>query len=270
MRICKALDENLPALKQMWQEIFKDTPDFCSFAFSLCDPQDIFMVKDDEDIASMLISGINVTAYGKKGYYIYGVCTKPEYRKRGCAKALIENVCKIKEALGYDFAITQPATKELFALYEQLGFLTKTYLRCFDMEIKRCLWSTAEFDTVTASRFKEMREKFKEDEILHFAPQSYEKFTEYVYKTGGSTAESKNAFAIYFIEKDKLIVRELSSDSTGHALTILQAIRERTGLEQARIELSQKSTLFLGEGKETPHCLIKGLEKEVYANLMFD
>lgn len=270
MQINNALQEDLSELKQMWQEIFQDTEEFCTFAFSLCDLKDIFVLKEGDNIAAMLMAGIDVTAYGKNGYYIYGVATKPEHRKKGYAKALINHVLKEKISQGYDFVITQPASDSLYAFYDSLGFTAKTYLRVFDMDIKKNLWATADFDTVTATRFYEAREKFKEDEIVHFTPKTYEKFTEYIYKTGGSTAESKGAFAVYFMEKGTLIIRELSAKSTTHAVEIVQAIRERTGLEKARIELSQGSSLFVGEGKLQPHCAVIGLEKEVYANMMFD
>ena len=102
------------------------------------------------------------------------------------------------------------------------------------------------------------------------AKEGYEKFTEYVYTEGGSTALSKNAYCLYFEDKEKIIVRDLFADSTPYALQLLQAVRERTGKEKAEIQLSQNSPLFLGEGKLTPHCLVKNLGKELYANLMFD
>ncbi|MEG3029715.1 MAG: GNAT family N-acetyltransferase [Oscillospiraceae bacterium] len=270
MRICNASREDLPQLKQMWQDIFKDEADFCNFAFTLCDLDGIFVIKDGETPVAMLMAGMDVTAYGKKGYYVYGVCTKNEYRRQGCAGALLEYVDGVKARQGYDFAVTCPATPELFGYYERFGFTKKTYRRCFSINIKRNLWASADFDTVTANKFKETREKFKEDEIVHFDPRAYEKFTEYVYKTGGSTVTSKDAYGIYYVEKDKLLVKELFANCTATAQTLLQAIRERTGIETAHIQLSQNSSLFLGEGKLTEYALLKGLDREVYANLMFD
>ncbi|MEG1049086.1 MAG: GNAT family N-acetyltransferase, partial [Oscillospiraceae bacterium] len=263
MQICNASVKDLPELKQMWQDIFKDGADFCDFAFTLCDLDGIFIIKDGEIPVAMLMAGINVTAYGKKGYYVYGVCTKNEYRRQGYAGALLEYVDKVKSSQGYDFAITCPATPELFSYYERFGFANKTYRRGFTVNIKRNLWASGDFDTVTFNKFKETREKFKEDEIVHFDPKAYEKFTEYVYKTGGSTVQTKDAYGVYFVEKNELFVKELFASCTATAQTLLQAIRERTGIETAHIQLSQNSSLFLGEGKLTEYALIKGMDREV-------
>lgn len=270
MIITTAQKDDIEKIKQLWVEIFGDSMQFASFAANLCSPDGIYLVKENEDIAAMVIAGVDLFAYNKKGFYIYGLATAPQYRRKGYAKQLVEYVCKDKFSSGYEFCITQPAEDSLFEFYKKLGFDTTTYLRKGTVEIKRNLWATASFDTATASRFKEMRSKFSEDEVVHFSAKGYEKFAEYVYSEGGSTAETKDAYCLYFEQEDKIIVRDLFANSTPHAVILLQAIRERTGKEIADIQLSQNSTLFIGEGKLYPHCVVKNLDKELYANLMFD
>ncbi len=270
MQICKAEIKDLPELKQMWTEIFGDSSQFAEFALNLCEADGIFIVKENDKLASMTIAGVDLFAYGKKGFYIYGLCTKPEFEGKGFAKQLVNYVCETKLADGYDFVLTQPATEKLFDFYRKLGFDGTTYLRKATVDIKRNLWATAEFDTVTAGRFKEIRSKFSEDEIVHFSNKGYEKFAEYVYSEGGSTAETKNAYCLYYENTDKITVRDLFAGTTREAILLLQAIRQRCGKETADIQLSQNSPLFLGEGKLVPHCVVKNLNKEVYANLMFD
>ncbi len=117
---------------------------------------------------------------------------------------------------------------------------------------------------------KNIRKEKCEMAYADFSSKGYEKFAEYIYSFGGSTAENKNGYCIYYVENNTLFVRELFSKRTIHAMELLEAIRERTGIEKARITLNDYSDLFLGEGTKKQHCLIKGLEKEVYANLMFD
>ena len=270
MQLGHADEKDISHLKEMWCKIFGDSKEFADFAFTLCDKNDIFILRDNEDIAAMLMAGIEVFVDNKKGFYIYGVCTHESYRNKGYAKQLIEYSCKEKLTQGYTFAITQPATEELFGFYEKLGFNSKTYLRTFTTTIKRNLWARADFDIVTASRFKLIRDKFKEDEIVHFSPKGYEKLAENIYTSGGSTAETDKAYAVYFFDKDKLIVRELFAASTKDAQLLLEAISDRTGISTAQVSLSQNSNLFIGEGKLKPHCLVMGINKEIYANLMFD
>ena len=270
MQICKAETNDLPVLKQMWVDIFGDSSRFAEFALNLCSTDEIYIVKENDEIASMTVAGVDLFACGKKGFYIYGLCTKPQFEGRGFAKHLVNYICETKLSSGYDFVLTQPATEKLFDFYRKLGFGGTTYLRKATVDIKRNLWATAEFDTVTAGRFKDIRNKFSEDEIVHFSAKGYEKFAEYVYSEGGSTAETKDAYCLYYENDDRITVRDLFAKSTRDAVVVLQAIRQRCGKETAEIQLSQNSPLFLGEGRLVPHCVVKNLNKEIYANLMFD
>lgn len=270
MHISTATSADLTRIQQLWVDIFGDSRQFAEFATNICSPDEIYLVKENDDIAAMVVAGIDLFAHGKKGFYIYGLATVPQYRNKGYAKQLVKYVEDKKFSQGYQFVLTQPAEESLFGFYRDMGYSNTTYLRKAVIDIKRNLWATADFDTVTASRFKEVRTKYSEDEIVHLSADGYAKFTEYVYTEGGSTAEGKNAYCLYFEDKDKIIVRDLFADSTPYALQLLQAVRERTGKEKAEIQLSQNSPLFLGEGSLQPHCVVKNLDKEVYANLMFD
>ena len=270
MYITTARTEDIPAVKNLWVQIFGDTEKFAEFAANICSSDGIYLLKEDDDIAAMVIAGIDLIACGKKGFYIYGLATVPQHRSKGYAKKLMDFVCQQKFADGYEFCIAQPAEESLFEYYKNLGFETTTYLRKGTVTIKRNLWATADFDTVTASRFKAVRDKFSEDEIVHFSGKGYEKFAEYVYSEGGSTAETKDGYCLYFEDKDKIIVRDLFAGTTQHATIILQAVAERTGKTTMELQLSQNSPLFLGEGRLYPHCMVKNLDKELYANLMFD
>ncbi len=270
MTITTATKKDIENLKKIWVNIFGDSEEFAQFAVNICSPNEIYLVKDNENIAAMAVCGIDVFAYGKKGFYIYGVATLPEYRNKGYAKNLIAHICDLKFKSGYDFSLTQPANKGLFSFYEKLGFDTYTYLRKCDVNIKRNIWAKANFDTATATRFPTLRSRFSEDEVVHFSSEGYEKFAQYIYTEGGSTAETENAFCIYFIVDETILVRELFAKSTADANFILQAVREQTGKSSAVLQLSKNSSLFTGMGEICPHCLVKNLNEEIYANMMFD
>lgn len=270
MKITTATKEDLQQIKEMWVQIFKDSDSFAQFAANICPAQEIYLIKEDDRIASMVIAGIDLFACGKKGFYIYGLATQPQYRCRGYAKQLLDYVWKTKAENGYQFAVAQPASESLFDYYKGLGFNNVISLRRATIDIKRNIWAKASFDTVTASRFKDIRSSFSENEVVHFSKEGYEKFAEYVYTEGGSTAENDKAYCLYFEQGDKLVVRDMFAANTQQAMLLLQAVRERTGKETAEIQLSQSSQLFLGEGRLYPHSLVKNLDEELYANLMFD
>ncbi len=270
MILTTAKKEDISILKSLWNEVFDDgTKGYCDFAFSLCDIENIYIAKENEDIVSMLMA-IDVFIDNEKGYYLYSALTKKEYRSKGYMKNLIEYSYKDRLEKGDKFCITQPANESLFSYYEKIGFNTKTYLREFEINIKKNLWATAEFDILTSSRMKNMRKEKCEMVYADFSSKGYEKFAEYIYSFGGSSAENKNGYCIFYVDNNTLIIRELFSKRTIHAMELLEAIRERTGIEKARISLNEYSDLFLGEGVKKAHCVIKGLEKQVYANLMFD
>ncbi|MEG2192896.1 MAG: GNAT family N-acetyltransferase [Oscillospiraceae bacterium] len=271
MLISTAKVQDLPQLKELWNEIFDDgTVGFCDFAFSLCKLEDIYLVKEEEQVASMLMAIGDVKVKNKNGFYLYSACTARWAREKGYMHRLIEYALQDQKEKGREFCILQPANLKLFDFYQTLGFTTKTYLRKCNIEIKRNLWAKADFDIVTATRFPDLREKMCEDTLVHFDAKGYVKLAEYLYTFGGSTAESKEAYGVYYIEGGALIVKELFATSTPYAIQLLQAIREKTGFEKATVYLSKGSNLFLGEGEIVPHCAIKGLEADLYANLMFD
>ncbi len=270
MIITTAAAEDVAKIKEIWVDIFGDSKEFADFAVNIGAVEEIYLIKENDEIAAMLTAGIDVFADGEKGFYIYGLATVPQYRGRGFAKQLVQYVCDKKLSEGYRFAITQPAQESLFDFYRSLGFSTTTYLRKCTVNIKRNLWATAAFDAVTASRFKQARDKYADDTVVHFSKAGYEKFAQYLYSEGGSTAETDKAYCVYFEKPDKIEVRDLFADCTFSATALLQAVRERTGKENAEIQLSQNSQLFLGEGKLVPHCAVKNLDKDLYANIMFD
>ena len=82
--------------------------------------------------------------------------------------------------------------------------------------------------------------------------------------------ETENAYRVYFTENDRLVIKEIFAASTLHAMQLLQAVRERTGYESAQVLISDNSQLFLGEGTKEPVYLIRGLDEDVYVNLMFE
>ncbi len=270
MLLTKAKNEDLQQLKQLYNKIFDDgTHGYCDFAFSLCSIDNVYIVKDNETVASMLMA-IDVTINSKKGFYLYSACTDERYRKKGYMKALINFAYINRIENGDEFCILQPADESLFSFYEKLGFTTKTYLRNFDIDIADNMWATAEFDTLTASKLQQVREKYIEQSYVSFPKKGYENFAYYIYSFSGSTAEDENGYCIYYHSDETITIRELCSKDNTTAIKLIQAIKGRTKATKVKISLNDESLLFLGYGKKKAHCLIKGLNENVYANLMFD
>lgn len=273
MQIRKAVSEDLPRLKKLWQDNFEDgTVGFCDFVFStICDTDNIYLVEEQGKIVSMLIAAAELIYKQNNGFYLYSACTQQEYRKKGYMSELVKFAVEDqKKSYNKIFCLLQPATNSLFDYYAKLGFTTKTYLRRCEIDIKKNIWRNADFDIITAGRLPDLRRKFCGENTVHYNKSSCELYMKYLYTFGGSTAENDEGYAIYYVENDKIIVKELMSETNISAMKLLQAIRERTGCEKAQVDLDAHSNLFLGEGKIIQHCCILGIDGDIYSNLMFE
>ncbi len=271
MQITKAAHQDIPQIKQLWNFHFeKENPGFFDFLLSVMPVDHIYVAKEEEKVVSVVFIPTELEYSGCKGYYLYNPCIHPDYTGGEYITALIDFVIKDRQASGYTFRVMKYAGEETQALRQSMGFDNiVTHRRC-ELEIKRNIWQSADFDIITASRFRSSREKFCEERIVHYTSDSYGRYTAFMYTRGGSTAESKGAYAVYFVEKGRLTVKEIFAQSTLYATQLLQAIRERTGIETATVFLPENSTLFLGEGRKETAYLVKGIQDDVYINLMFD
>ncbi|MBQ3394550.1 MAG: GNAT family N-acetyltransferase [Oscillospiraceae bacterium] len=268
-RICR--QEDLEQVRKLWSDRFEDgTPGFADFLFSSVKNEDIYIAEQDGNVLAMLISMATLEYGTRKGFYLYSACTARDHENEGLMHRLVPFALKEERKKGRDFCVLVPGEDSLYDFYRDMGFTTLTWLRRAEIEIPKNIWQNADFDITTAGRFRQVRSRFASGEIVHYSQPDYRKYAQYLYSFGGSTAESGNAFAVYYEEDDRLIVKELTALNSQYAMKLLQAIRERTGKEKAVIYLDGDSELFLGEGKKIKYALVYGLDKEPYVNLMFE
>jgi len=271
MNISALTSRDIARAKQLWNSWFDDgTPGFCDMIFSVIPREDIYIAKHDDKVVSMLMAVTELEYDGKKGFYLYSACTDRDFTGKGYMKSLAEFALKDQADRGRVFCALRPADEKLFDFWAKLGFETTISMRKCVIDIKRNIWQAADFDIVTASRFRKVRQKHTEEKIVHYSPKGYEKYTQYMYTSFGSTAETQHAYRVYSTEFDQLVIKELMADSTLHAMQLLQAIRERTGYEQATVYLSANSNLFLGEGKQEKVYAVRNLNGDAYISLMFE
>ncbi|MBR5521245.1 MAG: GNAT family N-acetyltransferase [Oscillospiraceae bacterium] len=271
MQITKAAIQDIPQIKQLWNFRFnnKNSAMF-DFLMSVIKTEDIYIAKDGENLAAMVFVPAELEYNNQKGFYICTGCTAPEYADDECLAQLVEYVQEDRKNRNQTFCVMAAGDELLAAVARKTGFDGQISHRVFDIDIKKNIWQSADFDIITASRFRPSRENFCDEDIVHYTPDSYGRYTRYMYTSGGSTAENKGACAVYYTADTNLLVKEITAISTTHAMQLLQAIRERTGCETATVHLSENSSLFLGEGKNKLVFYTKGLPDDVYINLMFE
>lgn len=128
-----AKNSDIPYLKKMWKDIFKDDDSYINLFFSYKFKEgNTFVIKDNKKIVSTLyVEYTDVFINGKiyKGAYFCGIATISEYRKKGYAKKLIEYAkSNVKEV---DIIYLIPANESLFEFYKESGFKLFT---CLDKE----------------------------------------------------------------------------------------------------------------------------------------
>lgn len=268
MQFLTANQQDIPLIKEVWNNGFNNKKtELSDFLFSTCNSDKIYLAKNDDAIGAIVIVSRDLTYKGKKGFYLN--CANSGDIQVLCEliKYCVDDMCN----KGYVFCAVKPNSDKMSDILTDFGFGLTTKIRKANIEIKRNIWQLAEFDIATASRLKTIREKYCDDNFIRYTSKDYEKYAMYLYTYGGSTAETDNAFAIYYLQNDTVIVKEMLSENTVYATKLLQAIRERTGCEKAEVYLSQDSNLLLGEGKFENSFMIYGLDNEdVYLNLMFE
>ena len=143
------------------------------------------------------------------------------------------------------------------ALLENKGFQRAFALRCLPREVARNLWSQAEFDSVTARKLCELRERFYPDTV-QFPPEQLAVVLTDLYARGATIVSSEKGYGIYFRREDTLYFVELMAEDDRSAEVLMEAAREKEVIvERAVITVGAAQNLFLGEGTRQDYGMIR-------------
>lgn len=127
IRIEIAGAEDLNEIRKLWKQSFDDQDAYMDYYFSnVATRNHIFVAKTDSKIISMVHlnpytlaeTTAGATTY-KKGGYVVGVATVPEFRKQGIMSILMKHVLAYAAENDYDYIYLMPE-KEIY--YKGLGF----------------------------------------------------------------------------------------------------------------------------------------------------
>ena len=127
IRIETAGAEDMDEIRKLWKQSFDDQDAYMDYYFSNVSTRNhIFVAKTDSKIISMVHlnpytlaeTTAGVTTY-KKGGYIVGVATDPEFRRQGIMSMLMKYVLSYAAENDYDYIYLMPE-KEIY--YKGLGF----------------------------------------------------------------------------------------------------------------------------------------------------
>lgn len=245
--------EDKPAVLALWQSQRKESEEFAKKAIEqFAGEQNVYVAEENDEIVAAALA-VPVTLKGRSGSYLYGLCGQGSLLLAG----LVDYLCAQQKLRGAGFTVAVPAGQEQAALLENKGFQRAFALRCLPREVSRNLWSQAEFDSVTARKLCELRERFYPDTV-QFPPEQMAVVLTDLYARGATIVSSEKGYGIYFRREDTLYFVELMAEDDRSAEVLMEAAREKEVIvERAVITVGAAQNLFLGEGTRQDYGMIR-------------
>ena len=232
-RLMQPSDE--AAVVALWQKERGDSAEFIKTALEkFAGVENIYVAEENDEIVAAALA-VPVTLKGRSGSYLYGLCGQGSLLLAG----LVDYLCAQQKLL------------------ENKGFQRAFALRCLPREVSRNLWSQAEFDSVTARKLCELRERFYPDTV-QFPPEQMAVVLTDLYARGATIVSSEKGYGIYFRREDTLYFVELMAEDDRSAEVLMEAAREKEVIvERAVITVGAAQNLFLGEGTRQDYGMIR-------------
>lgn len=136
-------------MMELWKETFQDSNRYIELIFDTYFCRENIFVRYDGDllIASMLCVPYEFQFVSEKineklkGMYLCGLATRPEYRKRGIMKSLMNEAEESIKMRGYDMSFLIPADNHLREYYRKNGYYDGSYrnLKTINLQSKEQL-----------------------------------------------------------------------------------------------------------------------------------
>jgi predicted acetyltransferase len=119
-------EQTAPLIRQMWKTCFDDTDEFIDilFGYKYKNENTLIYFEGKKAVASLQMLSYTINFYRQEIPFAYlaGLCTLPEYRKRGYMAQLICEAHKVLSKRNIPLAILIPAEKQLYHFYEKYGY----------------------------------------------------------------------------------------------------------------------------------------------------
>lgn len=122
MTIDAPREDHIPGLRELWKEAFGDSDLFLDGFFATGFSPSRCRVLDWNGRCAAALYWFDCSYRGEKLAYIYAVATLRDFRGKGFCRQLMEDTHRHLKKAGYRGAMLVPGSKELFSLYEKLGY----------------------------------------------------------------------------------------------------------------------------------------------------
>ena len=260
----KATQEDIDALVAFRCASFGGTKsDAAAWLQNIAGLENIFLVVPDsagkEEPPAAMLCALPVTCLRYKGILLCGMLTQPVWQGHGLMSKLISGVLRAFGAGDCDFAVTAQVSARNVETLTGLGFEGAFSLRVIEKPIARNLWAQAEFDNLTVKRLAEIRLRYQPGCICLPDTVMAQTMTQ-LYARGITLVSSERGYGLYYQQREALQFIELQADNDHSADRLLQAAREKTGIENAHLILAESQALYLGEGRRCGYAMIRFLK----------
>ena len=148
------------SLKELFVLCFEDSVETVNAFFEkTVSPERVVAIFDGNKAVSslyLLESDILIDGVSHNAYYVYGVCTHPDYRNKGLMKKLFHFTEKIAKERNIDYLFLVPAEEELFDAYSKFGFKKGIYYKEETVTAPTTFSSTSFSETVSFDFYKKL------------------------------------------------------------------------------------------------------------------
>ena len=113
-------------LKELWQTAFDDSKKSLDSFFKKTVSTDrvLAVFKEGKPASALYMLESEIVSEEKiySAYYIYAVCTQPDFRGKGLMKSLFDELFKVAKSRKIDYLFLVPEKEYLFNIYIKLGF----------------------------------------------------------------------------------------------------------------------------------------------------
>jgi len=260
LRIAAA--EDLTALTRLRRAATGDSAeDAAGWLQRVAGLENILLLEKPGAPPALMLAAVPVHYAHHKGIWFTGLAADKGVPADKLLPKLLEGALRAFAENGCDFAVMTPDTAADASHLADLGFKTLLPLRVVSKPIRRNLLAQAQFDSLTVRHLMERRLRCQPGCITLPETAMNEMMTQ-LYRRGLTVVSDRRGYGLYYTKGDTLQFIELQADNDHCADQLLQAAREKTGAENARVLLAENQTLYLGAGRRCGYGMIAFLHGE--------
>ena len=275
-----ASENDIVALRNIWQVCFGDTDDYLDLYFNNCfNIGHTYVYLDGNKPISMLTIlpvDYHINGRNEKLGYIYAAATLPQFQGSGIMAKMLEFAKMLAKKQGLYGLCLVPGGEELFSYYKKHGFNTTFYHRVGEYAYNVVKVADTSINKLSASEYIEKRDSFsRKYNFLHFSSEMNVYIAKELEFTGHFFISGSEFYACIRENHGQKYIRELicKDENLENALNVI------CSWYKADIKVRLPSDIEFAETKLTPYAMTWIVEKAKltketdcikYANLLLD